>query len=250
MIAAGLMFGLVGCSDSGGSDSTGASNAPAQAAPALTAKNFASELTAAQADAGSAHIEATIKAAGQTGTIAGDVDNLGDLENVAMDISLDMAGQQLQMVLAQKELYIQGVGLATDPAKPWVKLDISDPNNPFSQILDASNPANFTAYLEGVTRFDDKGTETVDGVETRHYIVTVDTAKMLAANPAFKGQDVSSLGLPDEVTSEVYVDSANLPIEIVISMGSIANVEAHFSKYGDPVDVKAPPANQVSEFSL
>jgi hypothetical protein len=288
MIAAGLMFGLVACSgseevatddpstvettspdtatDTPATDTPTTSTGPAAtdtpvtdasptetadpAVPVLSEKNFASELTAAQTAAGSAHIEATIGASGQTGKMVADVDGLGNGDNLAMDLSLDIAGQQLKMVLVDKAFYIQGAGISSDPAKPWVKIDISDPNNPFAQLFDASNPANFTAYLEGVTGFQDKGIETVDGVEARHYSVTVDTAKMLAANPAFKGQDVSSLGLPDEVTSEVYVNGDNLPVEISVAMGSAGSFEAHFSKYGEPVDVKAPPASQVSEFSL
>jgi len=297
MIAAGLMFGLVGCGGSEGvaegdptpedstavdttapdttapdttapdttapdttapdttaTDTTATETPPATttdpAVPVLNQDNFASELTAAQTAAGSAHIEATIGSSGQTGKMTADIDGLGDGDNLAMDLSLDIAGQQLKMILVDQAFYIQGAGISSDPAKPWVKIDIRDPNNPFAQLFDASNPANFTAYLEGVTGFKDKGIETADGVEARHYSVTVDTAKMLAANPAFKGQDVSSLGLPDEVTSEVYVNSDNLPVEISVTMGSAGSFEAHFSKYGEPVDVKAPPASQVSEFSL
>ncbi len=283
MITTGLMVGLVGCggseevaegdltsdtttADTPSTDTTSDTPATETTAttdpattepttsepdfPVLSEKNFTSELTAAQADVGSAHIEATIGASGQTGKMVADVDGLGNADNLAMDLALDIAGQELKMVLVDKALYIQGAGISSDPAKPWVKIDISDPNNPLAQLFDASNPANFTAYLEGVTRFEDKGIETVDGVEARHYSVTVDTAKMLAANPAFEGQNVESLGLPDEVTSEVYVDSDNLPVLISLTMGSAGSFEAHFSKYGEPVDIQAPPANKVSEFSL
>ena len=269
MIAAGLALSLVGCSDSQDVATDGETSAEQTAteptvseptttepatseptAPALSQENFATKLAAAQAEAGSAHFEATIEVTGQSGTMTGNVDNVGELENVAMDMTMDIAGQQLDLVLLDKALYIQGAGISSDPRKPWIKVDVSDPNNPFSQLFEASNPSNFTAYLEGVTRFEDQGPETVDGVETRHYSVTVDTAKMLKANPAFKGQDVSSLGLPDEVTSEVYVDSRNLPIKIAVAMGSAGSFEATFSKYGEPVDIEAPPAKKVTEFSL
>lgn len=249
MIAASLLF-LVGCSDSQSSDEEDGSTPAAQAAPALTSQNLVAELTAAQADAGSAHIEATIEAAGQNGTMSGDVDRLGDLDEVALDMALDLGGQELQLILVDKALYVEGVGLASDPAKPWLKLDVSDPDNPFSRILDAANPGNFTAYLEGVTRVKDLGTDTVDGVQAQHYAVTVDTAKMIAANPAFEGQDVSSLGLPAAVTSDLYVDSDNLPVELSVAMGGVANFEAHFSDYGEPVDIAAPPADQVSDFGM
>ncbi len=261
MIAAGLALGLVGCSDSGdvatgegtSAEQTTAeqtTQTPEPAVPVLTEENFASKLAAAQAEAGSAHFEATIEASGQSGNMSGDIDNLGDLENVAMDMSFDIGAEQLEIVVLDRALYVKGAGMSAAPGKPWIKVDVRDPNNPFSQLFEATNPANFTAYLEGVTRFKDMGIESVNGVETRHYSVTVDTDKMLAANPAFEGQDTSTLGLPDEVTTEVYVDSDNLPIKMSVGMGSAGTFEANFSKYGEPVDVEAPPANKVSEFSL
>lgn len=255
MLAAGFALVLAGCSDSeevvtGDQTSAEQTTTAAPSPPVLTKENFATKLAAAQAEAGSAHFEATIEVSGQTGDMSGDVDNLGDVENMAMDMAMDIGGQQLEIVLVDKALYIKGAAMSAEPGKPWIKVDISDPNNPVSQLFQATNPSNFTAYLEGVTSFEDNGPESVNGVETRHYTVTVDTAKMLKANPAFKGQDVSSLGLPAEVTSEVYVDSNNLPIKMSVGMGSAGTFEASFSKYGEPADIEAPPANQVSEFSL
>jgi hypothetical protein len=73
---------------------------------------------------------------------------------------------------------------------------------------------------------------------------------MLARNPALRGQSISSLGLPNAMTSEVYVDSADRPVKLSVGLGSVASIEAHFSKYGQPVQISAPPADQVSEFSL
>ncbi len=47
----------------------------------------------------------------------------------------------------------------------------------------------------------------------------------------------------------MYVDSDNLPRKMSVSLGSAASFEANFSKYGEQVDIEAPPAGQVSEFS-
>lgn len=251
VLAVFLLLGLVGCS---GSNNNGASGLAGQQSPQgpqpLTKDEFANALATAQAKADTAHIEATIKATGQSGKISADVKGLGDLSNVAMDMAFDLAGTKLQVLVVDKLLYVKGAGFSTDPGKPWLKVDVSDPNNPMAQLFDSANPANYTAYLKGITDFEDKGLQTVDGVQTRHYAVTVDTAKMLAGNPAFHGQTVSSLGLPNALTSEVYVDSDNRPVKMSVDLGSVAAFEAHFSRYGDPVDISAPPADQVSEFSL
>jgi hypothetical protein len=248
LLAVGLMFGLVACNDNGGSSATGL--ADQQGPAALTKDNLASSIVAAQAKAGTAHIEATITAAGQPGSISADVKGLGDLNTVAMDMSAKLAGTSMRLLVVDNVLYVKSAALNSDPSKPWLKVSLGDTSNPLSKIFDSANPANFTAYLRGITKFRDEGLQTVDGVQTRHYSVTVDTAKMLAGNPVLKGQDMSSLGLPGQLTSDVYVNSDNLPVKMSVTMGSAASLEAHFSKYGEPVDIQAPPADQVSKFSL
>jgi hypothetical protein len=151
--------------------------------------------------------------------------------------------------MLDKVLYVKGAPLSAVPGKPWLKVN-AGATNPLSKVFNSINPANYLAYLNGITTYRNRGLETVNGVRTRHYTVTVDTAKMLAGNPALSGQSLSSLGLPKALTSDVYVDSANRPVKLSVGLGSVASIEAHFSKYGQPVQISAPPANQVSEFSL
>jgi hypothetical protein len=243
-----IFLGLAGCNAKGTnlSDVAGGGNAPA----ALTENQFAPALLAAQAAAGSAHVDASIKAAGQSAKLSGDVTGLNHVRDAAMRMSLRSNGQQLQLIALQQTVYLKGVGFGTSSGKPWLKVDLSKSHNPMSQLLTSANPAKYMAYLKGITTFHDRGLQTVDGVQTRHYTVTVDTAKMLKNNPAFHGQTMSGMGLPRELTSQVYVDAQNRPISMTIRMGSVASVSAHFSRYGEPVHVSAPPASQVSTFSL
>jgi hypothetical protein len=247
MVIVALLLGLVAC---GGGSNSGASGVARQQGPAVLSKDaFTSALTRAQAKAGSAHIDAKIKAAGQSGSLSADVSGLADPSKVAMNLSLGLAGQHLQLVVLDKELYVKGSPVGTSPGKPWLKVN-AGAANPLSKVFDSVNPANYIAFLNGITTYRNRGLETVDGVQTRHYTVTVDTAKMLARNPALRGQSISSLGLPNAMTSEVYVDSADRPVKLSVGLGSVASIEAHFSKYGQPVQISAPPADQVSEFSL
>jgi hypothetical protein len=248
LFAVGLLLGLVGCNSNG--DSSASDLASRQGPAPLTKDNLASTLTQAQGKAGTAHIVASITAAGQSGSITADVKGLGDPSSLALDMSAKLAGTQMQIVVVDKVLYVKAAAFSPDPSKPWLKVGLGDAGNPLSKVFDSANPANFTAYLKGITKFQDKGLQTVDGEQTRHYAVTVDTAKMLAGNPAFKGQDMSSLGLPGQLTGDVFVNADNLPVKMSVTMGNVASFEAHFSKYGEPVDIKAPPADQVSTFSL
>lgn len=233
------------------SDAPTTEDTPTGDAAALTAANFAQEIQAAQASAGSAHMEATFSAAGQTGQLQGDFSGASDesLDSLAMNVSLDIAGQSIQMVLVDKVIYIKGAGMSTNAHKPWIKVDIGGRNNPFSSMFDSANPENFTAFLNGVTDMQDKGMETVDGVDTHHYAITVDTAQMVKQNDMFKGQDASGLGLPKAITTDVWVDGDNLPVEISVPLGKAGSVEAHFSQWGDHVSIEAPPSNQVMDMS-
>lgn len=250
ILVVGLLLGLVACSSTNGGNS-GASGAARQHGPTVLSKDsFASALARAQAKAETAHVQATISATGQAGRVSADVKGLGDLSNAAMHLSLDLAGQHLQLVAVDRLLYIKGAPLGGQPGKPWLKVDVGQAGNPFARVFNTVNPATYTAYLKGITTFTDKGVQTVDGVQTRHYTVTVDTAKMLADNPAFHGQTLSDLRLPHALTSEVYVNADNLPIKMSIGLGSLASFDAHFSKYGETVNVTPPPADQVSKFSL
>ena len=64
------------------------------------------------------------------------------------------------------------------------------------------------------------------------------------------GGMLASLGLPKSLTSEVYVDDNNLPVEIKVDLAAAGAFEVHFSDYGKDVTIEAPPAGQVSSFDL
>jgi hypothetical protein len=54
--------------------------------------------------------------------------------------------------------------------------------------------------------------------------------------------------LPDEFTSQVWLDAQNRPVKTSSSMHG-ATTEMQFSNWGKPVKVSAPPADQVMDFS-
>jgi hypothetical protein len=251
LLATGLLAGLAGCGGSGTddpADETGGS--ASQEAPAvLTQESFAEDIVAAQTEADSAHAELKVDASGVSFDMSGDVAGLGEPDDLRMDGTASMNSEQVELLLVDKALYIKGEQVAPE-GKEWLKIDLSDPSNPISQVFEAANPSSFTAYLQGITKLEDRGAESVDGVETRHYTVTVDTATMLDSNPMFQGQDASTLGLPAELTSEVYVDSENRPVRIETDLGDTGSFEVTFSDYGKDVSVEAPDPSTVGEFSL
>ncbi|MDX6368455.1 MAG: hypothetical protein QOK30_3531 [Nocardioidaceae bacterium] len=242
VIAAGMMVSLSGCGSSTGSSSGDAA--------ALTQANFSRTVTSAQQAAKSAHFVASIKAAGHSISMAGDASGFGDLASAAMDLNVKASGKSIEMRLVHKVLFLHGAGMPAPAGKSWVKVDLNDANNPLSKILDTAGPRSMLTYLRSVTSLDDKGTQTVDGVQAHHYSVTIDTAKALASNPAFKGQDLSKLGMPKTLHTDVWLDSDNRPVKMTVVIGTLLSLEVHVSKYGEPVAVHAPPAAEVGTFSL
>ncbi len=255
VLAAGLLVSLSGCgSDTAATnDNAGGSNAPMT----LSKANFSSAMAAAQGDVQSSHFNATIKAMGQSVSMSGDVSGFGDPANISMQMRVDVAGKQVEMRLVRKVIYVRSAGLLGTGSKPWVKVDLGDAANPFSQMLKNANPADFGAYLKAVKSLKDKGLETVDGVSTHHYTLTVDTAKAMAAGHAMQGggmskmqgQGMSQLGVPAQIAVDAWLNGDNLPVKMTVDLGKTASIEAHFSKYGKPVSVQAPPAKQVGTFS-
>ena len=99
--------------------------------------------------------------------------------------------------------------------------------------------------LKGLSTVTTVGSETVDGVATTHYKVSVDTSKL-----------GSKLGLdPSPARRERAAEDGHvrrlagrrLPAgQADVATASSAST-LHFSKWGEPVHVVAPPASQVEQ---
>jgi hypothetical protein len=246
-MAAGLMVSLAGCGNNAGSSSGSGSG---DAAATLTQANFTKTVTTAQQGAKSAHFDASVKAAGQSVVISGDVAGFADVGSAKMDMNVQAAGKHLEIRLLHKVLYVHGAGMPLAHGKSWLKVDLSDPRNPLSKILETAGPQSMAMYLQAVKSLRDRGIETVDGVKAHHYTLTIDTAKALAANPALKGHDLSKLGMPKTLTTDVWLDADNRPIKLTVVVGKLLTFVAHVSKYGEAFSVHAPPAGQVGTFSF
>jgi len=220
----------------------------------ISPEEFGKRVSEAQAEAETGHMEAEFdpEAGGQSVTMPmeGDFVSSDDPEHVAMSTSMDMPAQQMDMIVLDKAMYMSGAGMGT-AGKPWIKLDLDDPNSPLgdvSQLYESSDPQAFTAYLDVATSVTDEGGESIDGVDTTHYVVTVDTKKMYD-NPAFGGkQALSQLGLGKETTIDTWVDGDFRPVQIEMDLGKAGSLTAHYTKWGEELDIEAPPASKVMSF--
>jgi hypothetical protein len=223
----------------------------------LNRSGFAAAVTDATAQVRSVHMSGSFTAQGQHVTVTGD-SSFGDHTLTgaegAFKVTLPAMGT-LQARLVGGVVYVNAaqLGLGQVGGKPWLKVDLADPNNPvgamFAKVTDNLGPGQIVATLKHLSTLRSLGSATVDGVSATHYRVTVETSKLGSA----LGLDPSQLGtharLPKQMSYDVWVDASARPVKVSMNQGSFA-VELHFSRWNEPVHVVAPPASQVSTFSL
>jgi hypothetical protein len=218
----------------------------------LTKTSFTTALTRATSQAKSVHMTGTVKTHGQTITLTAD-ESFGDhtLTGMSGDLTVALPAMgSIEARIVDGVIYLHGTQslLGGSGGKPWVKIDLTDSSNPvgsmLSQITDAMGPGQIADLLKGLSTVTTVGQETVDAVATTHYKVAVDTSKLGSR----LGLDPGQLGgakLPKTVTYDVWLDSASRPVKLSMAMTEFS-VDLHFSKWGEPVHVVAPPASQVS----
>jgi hypothetical protein len=199
---------------------------------------FLAALKAASADTTSAHVEMVLKTQGQTIAMTGDT--RVDAKNPAMKMSMDMGTGKLEMILVDKVMYLQGMpGMK---AGTWAKLDVTgEMGKQLEKSLEQADPTKmYETYERAVTDVKYVGEETVDGQVLQQYEVTMDTKEL--------GDAVADAGttLPDTVEYTMWLDDKDHVRQVKYSLAGV-EAEMKMSKYGEPVDIKAPKAADVVE---
>jgi len=238
-----LLFGVAACSSdsetpSGAGTTSQGTDDPAASATPLTAGDFVPRLVAAQRKAGTAHLEGSVSA-GSAGQIELDGDLRLDAANAGARVTMSMAmlGQGVEAILLDDELFVKIPGMSS--SKPWLKIDLS--SGPLaSSGLGALNMGSMLKGMQGALSIKPKGQESIDGIDTTRYAVTVNAAKALAA------QGLGSLA-PSTGKSIVYnlwVDSDDLVRKLAADSKSFS-LQMQLSDYGSPVTIEAPPPSEI-----
>jgi hypothetical protein len=134
--------------------------------------------------------------------------------------------------------------------KEWVKIDLKDAGKEMAsltQSMDELNPIKQLKSLLAGGAVTAVGEETVGGVKTVHYAVTmpVDTyLKQLDAKVrADTEKELAAKGVK-EVKTDVWVDEQYQPRRVHVVMGNLTDMTMEYSDFGKPVTVEAPPASK------
>jgi hypothetical protein len=246
---------LTACGDKGDSKPDASSTKTTSAAASgttLTRTSFFTTVSAAQLKAGSAHMTMVIGAGGQTIKADGDVKMGKTLAENAASMTMESAAAglgSLKMILTDGIFYLN-FGKMTD--NKYVKLDLKDKNNPltaqFGQLFDQMDPSKaFQQYEAALKSFDKKGSPVqIDGVKAQPYQVVLDTSKIAAFADL---PSSAAKNIPSTLTYVMYVGSDNLMRRISYDLaGSKSQVD--YSKWGEPVDIKAPAAGDITDKSI
>jgi len=217
------------------SSAAATSDAPAAGQPYKDKASFVAAMKAAGKNATTAHVTMAMDAAGQKIAITGDTKV--DASNPAMKMTMDMGpSMKLDMVLVDKKVYMKGFpGLA---AGKWAVIDSSSTlGKQLSQSLDQADPTKmydqFGAAVQDVKYV---GEDTVDGDKTWKYDLTLDTKAMQAQLPAD-----AKTQMPSTIAYTAWLDEKNQLRKVTFDLSGV-KAEMTMSKYGEPVDIKAPAA--------
>lgn len=248
-VVAALLVGffLSACGDKESAGGEGVS-APAKAdSKTLTEANFAQVLASSQSKAKSAHVDMTVGMGGQSVKAQGDVAIGSGPADSAMTMTMDMgSSMSFDMRMVEQVLYMN---MGQMSGGKYVKIDLTDKSNPVTkqlgQVMDQMDPARQMADLQkAVTSLEKKGAaKTIDGVKARPYVVTVDTSKI----QSLKELPQSSAGaIPDTIVYTMYVGPDDLLRRMSFEIAG-SELTIDYSKWGEPVDIKAPSADEVSD---
>lgn len=211
-----------------------------QAAGEVDKAEFIGRLKSAMAGVSSAHVDMQMSGQGQKVSVQGDTRlSSGDQ---AMKMSMSMAGMDIDMVVLDKKVYMKGFpGVA---AGKWAVFDESSSiAKQMAASADSADPKKmFDAFEQGATKVKKVGTEKVDGEDMERYELTLDTKKALSASGA--GAAGAAAGsMPSTITYDVWVDSKDHMRKVDFDVAGV-KATVMMGKYGEPVDITAPPASQ------
>ncbi|MFY9915378.1 MAG: hypothetical protein WAK18_11970 [Nocardioidaceae bacterium] len=221
----------------------------------LAPADFGSTIAAAQAKAQSAHVQGTVTSDSGTVRMAGNFSTGKTADDLVLDLTLRVGpGQVMTMRFLDRVFYMKASqAMLTGKAnRPWVKIDLDDPKNPFGAILDQMfsnlDPAHLAKFYASVKKLNNLGIDDIDGIKARHYVVSVETAKVIKLMNLDKipGTSVAAIKaqLPKTLTSQIWIDADGRPVKTRSEVAG-STTELVYSAWGKSVHVKAPPANQI-----
>lgn len=210
---------------------------------------FTDDLKSAMEDGETAHMTMAMTGTPAEVQMEGDVDYTTDPPS--MSAVMSPAGQaKIQFRLVDDFVYMNMGPLTQDK---FVKAGIDDKNSPLgdmSGMRESMDPlSSFESFTEGLEKVVLVGDEKVQGEDTQHYRLTLDTAKITALEDV-TGQPggPAKLGLKKKLSYDIWLDDDDRMRQVKIDMGKkLGALEMNVSKWNEPVKITAPKKNELTQ---
>lgn len=234
-------------SSASSSSGSAAAEPTEETAPAeLTVDDFGDRVSEAFEEAGTVAFELDQTTAGQESSGSGQADLTGD--ELSSQVDLDTAQGTISVIATDGLFYLRSEQLV--PGGKWLEVDPDADTGLgalIGQLGGSSDPAASIEVLRGATEVTATGEEEIDGTPTTAYRVVLPreaVADSLGADP-----QVEQL-LPETLEYDVWVDADDLVRRVTSTVevqGASSTTTVTYTDYGQPVDVQAPPAAQVTD---
>jgi len=273
VLATGLALSLTGClGDAGGKVDEAGRNIR------LTAAQVLGKTAEKTGSTDSFRADLSMR---MSGSSEGNVAMTGTMQyrtkpELAYSMSFDqmtVAGRSMpgmKQVLVGRTMYMKMPALSQlgggAAAKPWIKISLDELGQNSGMNIDQMlkqmrqmDPVQNTRMLTASKDAREVGKETVDGVQTTHYTGTYRMEDAVAKLPADQQEayrkSLGKVGM-DSMGFDLWVDGRQLPRKMVMKTGQAApgamimNMTMAYHDFGKPVQISAPPADQVSDFGV
>jgi hypothetical protein len=196
--------------------------------------SFVSAMKAGMSNVSSAHVSMQLEGQGQKVSMDG-VTKV-DAKDPAMKMTMSMGGMDIDLIVLGGKVYVKGIPGAAAEGK-WAQFD---KNSPVAKsMLESASGADptrmFDEFEKALTDVRYVGPETVDGEQLQKYAVKLDTTKVQTGDAA---------SLPKTIDYDVWLDSKDRMRKVTFDLSGV-KADMRMDKYGEPLDIKAPPASQV-----
>ncbi|HEX3929198.1 MAG TPA: hypothetical protein VHW64_00725 [Nocardioides sp.] len=181
-------------------------------------------------------------ASGQRYTMKGALDLTGSKPAMDMTMNLGSAGMSgVEMRLVDDTMYMR-LGQMTQGK--FVKFDLNDPSSPLGSLtssLDQLDPSKMMSDLKPSTFRGVRLVGTDSSGKHYHAVLVTANAPQLKGLPASETAD-----LPKTMAYDVWLDGKGRLTKFVVSIPKLLKLTAHYTDYGAPVHIAAPPASQIT----
>ena len=232
----------------------GGSSAQVKVDPVAYVRHAASKTAGLPSEHMAMQITATVAGTSVTMNGSGDFSNQPAKGTLQMAVSVAGRNLSIHEVLDGTTAYMSSplFASALPNGKKWMKLDMQQVGKSqginYSQLL-SQTPTNSLERLEAAGTVTSVGSETLYRTETTHYRVTnLDLSKLPQASKLLAAAHVRVKYGPIEVwigNADGYVRQMSFSASASVAGQSVHfSATLTFSKFGEAVNVRVPPANQ------